>query len=210
MIYRGSRLSKIPKLISDLANPDPLARNGALVLLFLTGRDLTKSTIGLWNTHPEFSSLLLRDAASIEPDDFKMLSATVGIATSPKNFQRIRKEHGSPRLSDVPPDQDALEFELHSATEVGPPLRLDILTTKEPDGEGAIAKYLKKFGEGIQQVEYEVSNVDRATQLITETFGLKSIYPSTRPGANGTRINFFLVPTEDGKKILIELVEPAR
>jgi hypothetical protein len=33
------------------------------------------------------------------------------------------------------------------------------------------------------------------------------IYPGKRPGADGTRVNFFLVPLPDGGKVLIELYE---
>jgi len=90
---------------------------------------------------------------------------------------------------------------------VGPPISLDILTTKEPDGDGAIARYLKKFGEGIQQLEIDVTDVDRATQILRTRFQLEPIYPTTRPGANGTRVNFFLVNTWNNQKVLVELVE---
>jgi tellurite resistance protein TerC len=220
-LYVMGHLTKLPQLIPDLGSPDPLARNAAYLPLFWLGRDLTREIVSSWMSNLEFSSLLLRYElldetpdegveADLAPSDFELLKATVGIATSPRNFERIRKAHGSPRLADVPPDQDALEFELHVETDDGPPLCFDILTTKDPDSDGAIAKFLKKFGEGIQQVEYEVSNVDRATQILADQFNQKAVYPATRPGANGTRINFFLVPTEAGKKILIELVEPAR
>jgi hypothetical protein len=36
-----------------------------------------------------------------------------------------------------------------------------------------------------------------------------AIYPETRPGADGTRVNFFLVAAPDAAKVLIELYEPA-
>jgi hypothetical protein len=109
----------------------------------------------------------------------------------------------------VPPDQDAREFELHFAQGI----QLDILTTREPGGAGAIARYLQKFGEGIQQVELLARNVDAATEILRSHFGVQPIYPATRAGADGTRVNFFLVslPEKGSKKgkILIELVEPA-
>ena len=38
-------------------------------------------------------------------------------------------------------------------------------------------------------------------------FKLDPIYPATRSGANGTRMNFFLVTAWNGKKVLVELVE---
>ncbi len=128
---------------------------------------------------------------------------TVGIAVEPGVFEQIRAANGSPRLADVPPDQDAREFELEFPGGV----RLDILTTRQPGGDGAIAKYLRKFGEGIQQVEIDVNDVDRATELLRAQFALQPVYPATRAGADGTRVNFFLVPLPDGKKTLIEFVE---
>jgi hypothetical protein len=92
---------------------------------------------------------------------------------------------------------------LHFATEIS----LDILTTRDPEGEGAIARYLKRFGEGIQQVEFRCLDVDRTTAILRENFGVTPIYPEARPGADGTRVNFFLAPTSAGGKVLIELYE---
>jgi methylmalonyl-CoA/ethylmalonyl-CoA epimerase len=87
-------------------------------------------------------------------------------------------------------------------------VRIDILTTRQPGGAGAIARYLLRFGEGIQQVEINVTDVDRATEILRTRFKLEPVYPATRAGADGTRINFFLAPRPDGGKVLIELVEP--
>jgi hypothetical protein len=58
-------------------------------------------------------------------------------------------------------------------------------------------------------VEIYVRDVDRATEILRARFGLAPIYPSTRAGADGTRVNFFLATAPDGKKVLIELVEAA-
>ena len=82
-----------------------------------------------------------------------------------------------------------------------------ILTTREPGGKGAIARFLEKFGEGIQQIEVYVSDVSRATEILRSRFELEPIYPAARAGAGGTHINFFLAPVLQGKKVLIELVE---
>jgi hypothetical protein len=84
---------------------------------------------------------------------------------------------------------------------------LDILTTNAPGGNGAIARFLSKFGEGIQQVEIDVTDADRATEFLRTRFNLEPIYPATRSGANGTRVNFFLVNAPNSQKVLIELVE---
>ena len=76
---------------------------------------------------------------------------------------------------------------------------------------GAIARYLTKFGEGIQQVEYRTENVDQATAILREKFGQQAVYPAAQPGADGTRMNFFLAAPTGGAKVLIELYEaPAR
>jgi tellurite resistance protein TerC len=132
---------------------------------------------------------------------------TIGIAVLPETFDRIRTANGSPPLADVPPDLDALEFELEFTGQFIPTPRLDILTTKAPGGDGAIARFLSKFGEGIQQVEIDVNDVDHATEILRTRFQIEPIYPVTRPGANGTRVNFFLVTSWNGSKVLVELVE---
>ena len=120
-----------------------------------------------------------------------------------ETFNRIRIANGTPRLAEVPPDQDVEEFELHFSDET----LLDILTTREPGGSGAVAKYLAKFGEGVQQVEFRCANVDRATEILKDKFGIAPVYAATRPGADGTRVNFFLVGSPDGGKVLIELYQ---
>ena len=56
-------------------------------------------------------------------------------------------------------------------------------------------------------MELDVTDVDRATQILRARFKIEPIYPATRPGANGTRVNFFLVTARNNQKVLVELVE---
>src|SRR5207249_8007354 len=119
------------------------------------------------------------------------------------SFAKIRKANGWPRLAEVPPEQDASEFELHFAGG----LALDILTTREPGGAGAIARFLAKHGQGVQQVEFRCEDVDRAVAILRDQFGIQPVYPAKRPGADGTQVNFFLVLASDETKVLIELYE---
>ena len=132
---------------------------------------------------------------------------TVGIAVTPETFEKIRASNGSPALANAPSDQDVSEFELEFIGDFARIPRLDILTTNAPGGSGAIARFLEKFGEDIQQVEIEVADVDRATEILGERFQIQPIYPVTRAGANGSRVNFFLVAIPNDKKALVELVE---
>jgi hypothetical protein len=161
-----------------------------------------------WHKDEGFRDLVVQEQFAF-PDGKKVAfpKLTIGIAVLPETFDRIRSANGSPPLADVPPDQDALEFELDFTGHFIPPPRLDILTTKAPGGDGAIAHFLNKFGEGIQQVEIDVTDVDRATEILRTRFQIEPIYPSTRPGANRTRVNFFLVTSWNGSKVLVELVE---
>jgi len=188
----------IARWIHKLADPETDARLGAARHLYREGFDLCLAPLNQWKTDPEFREMVPRQ---LGPGPSGI---TVGIAAQPENFDRIRAANGSPRLADVPPDQDAREFELHFENHAA----LDILTTRDPSGSGAIARYLQRFGEGIQQIEINVSDVDRATEILRTRFGLEPVYPATRSGADGTRVNFFLVPAQ-GRKALIELVEPA-
>ena len=172
--------------IAQLASEDSAARVAAAEALYKQGCTLGEAAVAPWRANPELSALLTGPP-------------TVGVAVQPVNFEKIREAMGSPRLAEVPPDQYASEFELHLGE-----ARLDILTTR---GGGAIERFMEKFGEGIQQIEYPVKNVDRATQLLRERFALEPVYSETRRGADGTRVNFFLVETFEGRKALIELVE---
>jgi hypothetical protein len=189
--------SPLAQSISDLASADASKRLAAAGEIYCLGCAAAGSAISAWWAESELSALLLGRNPAI----------TVGLAVQRDTFGHIRIANGTPRLAEVPPDQDAEEFELHFARSVS----LDILTTREPGGSGAIAKYLAKFGEGVQQVEYRCVNVDRATQILKDKFGVGPVYPATRHGADGTRVNFFLVASPDGGKVLIELYElPSR
>jgi hypothetical protein len=187
-------------LIARLKNTDPRERERAAALLFHLGRRLADTAIASWLKDAPLRDCLRMTAAG--PPE-----TVVGIAVEPECFEEIRAAAGMPALADVPPDpdngQDAKEFELEFPRGV----RLDVLTTREPAGAGAIARYLQKFGAGIQQIEIFARDIERATQILREHFDLTPIYPATRAGANGTRVNFFLVPAGPGKKVLIELVE---
>jgi hypothetical protein len=185
--------SLLAQSVADLSSADASKKLAAAREIYQLGRATAGSAISSWWTESELSTLLMGPNPAI----------TVGLAVQRETFGRIRIANGTPRLADVPPDQDAEEFELHFAEGIS----LDILTTREPGGSGAIAKYLAKFGEGIQQVEYRCANVDRASQILREGFRVAPVYPGTRNGADGTRVNFFLVPSPDGGKVLIELYE---
>lgn len=191
--------NELATMIRSLSDSDPAVRGSAAIAIFRHGCELANAATQSWFLDPEFAAYAVRDRAGIP-------ELTVGIAVQPEHFEAIRAACGSPRLADVPPDQDAREFELHFPGGV----RLDALTTAAPNGKGAIARFLEKSGEGIQQVEIGVTDVDRATEILRARFGIPPVYPATRRGADGTRVNFFLVPATQNRKVLIELVEQHR
>src|SRR5271154_5689534 len=185
-------MSSAPLLnISGLSSPDATIRAVSAAAIYDHGLALAKPVLSSWLSNREISRLLSGQLF------------TVGVAVFPVTFARIEQANSNPRLASVPDDMDAKEFELHFAPEIS----LDILTTRDPEGEGAIARYLKRFGEGIQQVEFRCQDVDRAAAILRESFGVTPIYPEARPGADGTRVNFFLAPTAAGGKVLIEFYE---
>jgi hypothetical protein len=187
--------SPLSNAIAGLTSGDDLVRAAAAGEIYRAGRGPADRVASEWLGDSEFSVLLQSSNPLV----------TVGLAVERETFVRIRVANGTPRLAEVPSDQDAEEFELHFPEGVS----LDVLTTRAPGGPGAIAGYLAKFGEGVQQVEFRCTNVDRATEILKEKFRVAAIYPATRPGADGTRVNFFLVPAPDSGKVLIELYEPA-
>ena len=197
-----------PEIIGHLADEDPAERAWTASKLFSAGRARALNFLQDWEQNEEMRRLMVRnELEKTMPEVPESLRLTVGIAVLPETFEKIRAANGSPPLADAPTDQDVLEFELDLAESGMPYVRLDILTTKSPGGTGAIARFLEKFGEGIQQVEIDVTDVDRATEILRTRFNVEPIYPATRPGANGTRVNFFLVTGTNNQKVLVELVE---
>jgi hypothetical protein len=182
----------LKEAIAKLASDNAAERRVAASWLYIKGCRLADSATRVLCEDADFAPLLLG-------------RSTVGIAVQPKTFEKIRRANGEPRLADVPPELDSQEFELHMGK-----ASLDVITTRTPETSGAIAKFLEKFGEGIQQVEYSVRDVDRAIQVLRKRFGVEPIYPRARAGADATRVNFFLAATPVGKKVLIELVESPR
>jgi hypothetical protein len=185
-----------PDLIDELCSEDELARVIAAEQIHREGSTPALRVVNTWRQHRELAALLPQPETTV----------TVGVAVQPDTFAKIHAASGAPELSEVPPDQDAQEFELTFDNGV----LLDILTTKDPAGSGAIARYLNKFGEGIQQVEFECADIDLATELLKELAAQAPVYPRARPGANNTRINFYLVNIagkQGPEKLLIELFE---
>jgi hypothetical protein len=184
-------------LIVQLADADPRRREKAAGELFRRGCAAAEPALRNWFADAEFRALVRTGN--------KLL--TVGIAVTPARFAEIHQRFAGTLLSEVPPEADVREFTLEFAHGV----RLDILTPRDPAEAGAIARFLERFGECIQQVECEVRDVTRATQILRARFALEPVYPEAHAGAGGTRVNFFLVPTTEGRKVLMELVEiPAR
>jgi hypothetical protein len=196
------------KDIELLAAVDPNERVKAAFDVFSLGLARALPPLQAWESDEDLRDLIVREkvetALTGEPS---MARLTVGVAVHPAAFEKIRAANGFPRLADAPADQDVLEFELDFPQSEVSYVHLDILTTKAPGGGGAIARFLEKFGEGIQQVELDVTDVNLAAQIVRTRFKIDPIYPTTRPGANGTRVNFFLVPGRDNQKVLVELVE---
>lgn len=185
--------SELQKAIEGLRAGDAKQRLRAAEKIYRSAKKSAEKATEKWWTDEELARLLLGEQREV----------TVGVAVERETFAKIRAANGVARMAEVPSEQDAEEFELHFEGGVA----LDILTSRAPGGDGAIAKYLAKFAEGVQQVEFRCANVDRATEILREKHGVRAVYPETRPGADGTRVNFFLLDTAEGGKVLIELYQ---
>jgi hypothetical protein len=188
--------SEILALIARLDQRDLSERERAATQLFARGCERARRSTAGWFEDGDLAGCFVMD-------DSGFPQTTVGIAVGPEKFAKIREANGRSRLADVPPDLDAEEFELHFAGGI----RLDVLTARDPRGDGAIARFLSKRGEGIQQVELLVSHLDRATDILRSRFGAAPVYSEGRQGADRTRVNFFLLSAGNDGKLLIELVE---
>jgi hypothetical protein len=196
--------AQISRWIEGLYDSDSRRREESGRKLYMAGVSHFMPLLKRWVDDLSFREMTLPfSRVAAEQNRNGPSTIIIGIAVNAETFEKIRAANGSPRLADVPPDQDAKEFEL----EMDDAVKIDVLTSREPGGSGAIARYLQKFGAGLQQIELYVRDVDRATEILKSDFALQPIYPATRGGADGTRINFFLATTPDAKKLLVELVE---
>jgi len=187
--------SPLNTAIARLSSAEASVREAAAAEIYAAGRAPADRVVQTWWSDEELSGLLSGPRPVV----------TVGLAVQRETFSKLRAAHSIARLAEVPSDQDAEEFELHFTDGIS----LDILTSRAPGGDGAIAGFLGKFGEGVQQVEFRCTKLDRAVEILKEKFGVAAIYPETRPGADGTQVNFFLVAVPGGAKVLIELYEAA-
>ena len=80
--------------------------------------------------------------------------------------------------------------------------RLQLLAPLSEDS--AIARFLERSGEGVQQVAYGVEDVEEVSAVLRER-GLRLLYDAPRRGTAGSRINF--VHPKDAGGVLVELVE---
>lgn len=192
--------AQIQRWIDDLEHNDADMRTHAAQKLYEEGISAASLALGdSWSHDAELWQ-------AIGGPKFKF--DAVGIAVENQSFGDIREVWGEIPLANIPDESlQVNEFVVQSGT-----ARLDILTSK--GGEGAIANYLKNNGQGIQQVEIFVQDVEMVTNLLNqkaaEGNGPKPVYPKPRPGAEGTLINFVLLNHPGGGKILIELVQKSR
>jgi methylmalonyl-CoA/ethylmalonyl-CoA epimerase len=71
--------------------------------------------------------------------------------------------------------------------------------------QSTIAKFLDRFGPGIQQVAYRVDDVEAVAAALRER-GMRMLYDAPKRGTAGSRVNF--VHPKDAGGVLVELVEP--
>lgn len=72
--------------------------------------------------------------------------------------------------------------------------------------DSPIARFLDRHGPGVQQIAYEVADLDTACARLRAQ-GLRLLYEHPKRGTAGSRINF--IHPKDAGGILVELVEPA-
>src|SRR6202011_1974113 len=118
----------ISSAIRNLSGAEESTRGAAAAEIYRQGRSPAARAVFDWWKDAELSELLLSPKPIV----------TVGVAVRRETFAMIRAANGQPELADVPQEQDAEEFELHFADGV----ELDVLTSREPDGHGAIARFL--------------------------------------------------------------------
>ena len=124
--------SPLASAIAGLASADPSERKAAADTIYRAGRTSADEAVSLWWKDAELSGLLLGPSPVV----------TVGLAVERATFGRIRVANGTPRLAEVPAEQDAEEFELHFPDGI----LLDVLTTREPERTSGLQGVVHRWG----------------------------------------------------------------
>lgn len=82
---------------------------------------------------------------------------------------------------------------------------VQLLAPLGPDSP--VGRFLDRHGPGVQQVAYEVGDLDTACARLRER-GVRLLYDEPKRGTAGSRVNF--VHPKDANGVLVELVQPAR
>lgn len=81
-------------------------------------------------------------------------------------------------------------------------IKLELL---EPtDGEGAVAKFIEKRGEGIHHIAFGVENIEQRMEELRAS-GVKLLNDAPKPGAGGAMVAFLHPKSSNG--VLYELCE---
>ncbi|MEE9267878.1 MAG: methylmalonyl-CoA epimerase [Thermoplasmata archaeon] len=83
-------------------------------------------------------------------------------------------------------------------------MRIELLEPSEEDS--VIDRFLRKHGEGVHHVAFEVDNLEEASRALRAA-GVRLVYDSPHSGVGGSKINF-VHPTST-RGVLIELREGA-
>jgi methylmalonyl-CoA/ethylmalonyl-CoA epimerase len=80
--------------------------------------------------------------------------------------------------------------------------KIELLESTDPDG--AIAKFIEKYGEGVQHIAFNVDNIEETLQALKEK-GIRLIDEKPRKGAGGAKIAF--IHPKETSGVLIEICE---
>lgn len=80
--------------------------------------------------------------------------------------------------------------------------KIELLESTESDG--SIAKFIQKYGEGIQHMAFRVDDIEKTLQELKQK-GVRLIDEKPREGAGGARIAF--IHPKATKGVLIEICE---
>jgi len=151
--YRNDEGSVLRAIAGMISAESEGAASRPATEIYRTGRALADHAAYPWWADEELYKLLEGNNPHV----------TVGLAVQPDRFgensrsQRLAAARGNSHRIRMPRN---LKYTCRRTFDgcFGPP--------RDAAGSGAIAKYLQKFGEGIQQVEYRCANVDRATEIL--------------------------------------------
>jgi len=129
------------------------------------------------------------------------------MALAVRNLDRAKWFYGDMLGLELTEEKDLPEHGIRVAFLRGPNFEVELMQPLDPEGDSAVARFLREVGEGVQHVAFSVDNVGAEAERMAGQ-GVWVLPDDGRAGARGERIRFVHPASTSG--VVVELIETGK